>query len=171
MRCIHRLTRAVRGCPRPWQEVGWVVLLAGLLWAAMAWGQGYTFEPLECFVPTGVADGQIRGSTPYNGQACGSPLNFAARILDGQFELLNHPLAAGCGFAINSQLETPPFVMPKARSPALACEMRKRYWAFEPAAPLLLITSRAPLVLDGATQVPRVMAPVMFSSDGVPTST
>jgi len=83
MRCLRWLTRAVRGCPRQWQEVGGVALLAGLLRASLAWAQAYEFESLECFVPMGIADGQIGGSASFNGQACGLPLNFAARILDG----------------------------------------------------------------------------------------
>ena len=50
------LTGVVRGCPRPWQEVGWVALLAGLLWAAMPWGQVYQVTDLGTLVPNGLND-------------------------------------------------------------------------------------------------------------------
>jgi hypothetical protein len=71
-----------------------VALLAGLFWAAMAWGQAYTYESLGTFLPSDIAEGQIAG--------CSSNCFFAARIIDGVFQVLNHPEASGRGFAINS---------------------------------------------------------------------
>ena len=93
-KCLRTLTKVVRGCSRQRQDVGGVALLAGLFWAAMAWGQAYIYESLGTFLPSDIAEGQIAG--------CSSNCFFAARIIDGVFQVLNHPEASGRGFAINS---------------------------------------------------------------------
>src|SRR5215831_9650703 len=91
--CTRRLSRMMHGCSRPLQDVGGVALLAGLLWVAMAWGQqSYTYENLGTFLPSDIADGDIAGSTVFG---------FPARMVDGTFQLLNHPEATGLGFGIN----------------------------------------------------------------------
>ena len=104
MRCLRWLTRAVRGCPRQWQDVGGGAFLAGLLWAAMAWGQAYHIEDLGCFLPTALTNNrEISGNSTYGAPTCGGGVDFPARLHHGTIERLANPEATGRAYAINTQ--------------------------------------------------------------------
>ena len=69
MRCLRTLTGMVQGCARRLQDAGVMVLLAGLLWAAMAWGQSYQFTDLGYFIPEAINNNGSLAGVVFPGHA------------------------------------------------------------------------------------------------------